>query len=240
MGAKIKGSIKVKADKDYKKGDDIEITDQTFEADQEDFEAALEPRLKRERKKNTETEDALEKATKELEELKKKGDKGGEADEKTAARLAELEETNKRLILEQKIDRAIKKSGVELPAQFRNAITLKSNASDSAIEDAVAEQVKELKEFKKSLGVDDKKNETAEEAEAKKKAAEKPGAGSGQQGAGKPLETPEEKQRLDVLAKKAQQFVPHMVGNLANLDDAGKLEVLTSWDQNKLLEPKAK
>lgn len=236
MAAKLKGSIKVKAEKDYKKGDDIEIADQEFTADQDDFEAALEGRLKREKKKTTEAEEKLTALEMENAELKKKGGKeGGEVDEKTTQRLEALELENKRLQQSIKIDSAIRKAGVELPTQFRNAINLKPNASDDAIEEAVKEQVKELTAFKKSLGVKEKAvgEEETEEEEA---AAPGKGLGVGGQGAVPPKKNPE----LDGLMELAKRFQPGMVTNLDNLDDAGKAEVLTEWKNQGLLEAKKK
>lgn len=240
MGAKIKGSIKVKAEKDFKKGDEIELSDVTFDADQEDFEAALEPRLKRERKKISEAEERAEKAEKALADAEKAGkEKGGEVDSKTAERLEKLEAENKSLQLKMKVESAIKKAGVELPEQFRNAISLKPNASDDAIEEAVKDQVKAFNDLKKSLGAPEKAQTEEEKAAAKAaEAAKKPGNGLGNQGQGDPPQTPQQKQDLERLMNLARQFVPGQLTNLENLDDAGKLDVLSSWEANKMFEAK--
>lgn len=235
MAAKLKGSIKVKADKDYKKGDEIELTDQEFTADQDDFEAALEGRLKREKKKTDEAEEKAKTVEAELEELKKKGGKeSGEVDAKTAERLANLENENKRLLQNMKIDAAIKKAGVELPAQFRNAISLKPNAGEDAIEDAVKEQVKAYNELKKSLGVKEK----AEGEEEEETPPAKPGAGMGAGGQGKVTE--KKNPELEGLMELAKRHQPGMVQNLSSLDDAGKAEVLKEWQNQGLLEAKKK
>ncbi len=239
MAAKLKGSVTIEADKDYKKGDKIAIEDKEFTADQDDFEAALEQRLKRERKKTSEAEERLAAAEAELTEAKKKGEgKGAEVDTKTAERLQKLEDENKALSLQIKLDSAIKKAGVELPEQFRKAISLKPNASEDAIDEAVKEQVKAFNDLKKALGAPEKKVDA--DGKPITEEPKKPGEGIGAGGSGDPQMAAGDKAKLDGLMARAKLHMPHMVGNLERLNAQGQMDTLLHYEANKLLEPKAK
>lgn len=230
MPAVLKGNAKVKLEKDYKAGEEVELAGVSFEADQDDFERMLRGRLdQQQRKHDTEKADLttkLEAATKAA-----PAEKGSEPSAEVKAlqdKLAALEASSVQTALNLRLDNALAQAGLKLPKELRSSLKLKADATDEDIDAAVKQGTERLKALKAEMGV--KEGEEAEETAAPTPIGRTGSAGSRDKNT----------QRLGDLEEKAKRFRPNDAAMLAGMDNESRLEVLKDWEAQGLLVPDKK
>lgn len=225
MPANLKGSAEVTVPADAKPGDKFKVEGITFEVEQDDFERSLRTRLSQQKRQH-ETELAeLDKTHKE--ELAKlgKGDKEPEANkatEKMEKELAEMKAKFAQAELQGRLTAALAAAGLDkAPAVYRNSVTLKADASD----DDIAEAVKKLSEdpdLQKLLGT-----ETTEPTI--KAIGNRGGSGGADKGA--------EDKHL-ALMRKAELNQPKLHRMLAGMEPEQQKTTLADWEAQGSLEAK--
>lgn len=214
MPAQLKGSAKIKLETDYKAGDEIEVKDITFEADQSDFERSLRDRLAQQKRQHEQEKQDL---TKQIEDLKSGAPK---PDEQTMIKLNRLENELAQSKLQSRIDGALKKKELlDLPDAYRSAIKLKPDASDEELEAAVAAVAEDFNQLKTKLGG----------------TTEKKTVNLGNSGNGGSKDT---KDKAEDLKDKIKRFRPDLHKMLESVDPEQQLEVMQSWSDQGLLKPK--
>lgn len=215
MPAQLKGSAKIKLEADYKAGEEIEVKDITFEADQTDFERSLRDRLAQQKRQHEQEKQDL---VKQIDELKSGAPK---PDEQTLLKLTRLENELAQNKLQIRIDNALKKKELlDLPEAFRGAIKLKPDASDEDVEAAVAAVAEDFNQLKTKLG--------GGAPEPKKPNLGNPGTGGSK----------DPKDKADDLKDKVKRFRPDLHKMLESMDAEQQLEVMQSWNDQGLLKPK--
>lgn len=216
MGATLKGTTKVKLEQDYKAGDEVELKDISFEADQTDFERALRGRLDQAKRQH---EASVSDLTKQIEDLKNGAPKPDEALKLQVDRLSN-ELANAKL--QTKIDAQLKKAGLsDLPDAYRGTIRLKADASDDDVQAEVDRAGKEFAALKESLGGD------------KSEPKPKPNIGNpGNGGSGDP------KNKMDTMRDKVKRNRPDLIKHLDGIAPEQQAEVMESWESQGILTPK--
>lgn len=227
-----KGETTIKADKDYKAGEEIKVKAE-FTVDQGDLDRMAADRISREKVTQQELQKQLDDRTKELDDAKKAASSSNLSDkEKRDAELAELrkanEETQKKLtetserLLRAETDRQVedqvKALVPDLPSTYRKSISVKPGATAEEIKTAV-EAVKKTYD------------EEVPEASRKKPAEKKKVGIEGNGGA------PEDRDGATALAKLKKNR-PDLLTYMHGSADAMQKQALV-WDKQGKLEPKA-
>ena len=230
MPAELKGSTKFKVPEGAKPGDEIELKDVVFIANQDDFDRSLRTRLEQQqRKHDTEKADMqgqLDEANKKASGTQAAPDAAtAKALEKLAKQNGDLQERLAKNETRSRIEAAVAAAGLtKMPKVYRASLdSLKVDASDSEINDAVAALVADP-DLKKIL--------TAP-ATIQQPAISGP---TGRRGAGGSTDA---QKKLDALRDKMQRNRPELAASLDTVnDEAAQIEILESWDAQKQLEPK--
>lgn len=212
MGANLKGTAKIKLEADYKAGDEVELKDITFEADQTDFERALRGRLDQ-AKRQGETEKAdLQKQIDEL--------KGTKPDEQLKLQVERLNNELQQTKLQTRIDGQLKKAGlVDLPDAYRSTIRLKVDANDEEVAAEIDRAGKEFQALKESLG--------AGKEQKPNNVGERGNGGSG-----------DKKPKLETLRDKVKSVRPDLIKHIDGIAPEQQQEVMESWESQGILNPK--
>lgn len=217
MAATLKGTAKVKLEADYKAGDEVELKDITFEADQTDFERALRSRLDQAKRQHESDKAELVKT---IDELKSKELKPDEQLKLQVERLSsELSATK----LERRIEAQLKAAKLsDLPDAYRATIRVKPEASDEELAAAVAAAGQSFAALRESLGI---KGEPEPKTNL--------GAG-GNGGSGDP------KKKVDALRDKVKRYKPELIKHIDGIAPEQQQEVMESWDAQGILAPPTK
>lgn len=216
MPAQLKGSAKIKLETDYKAGDEIDVKDIVFEADQADFERSLRERLAQQKRQHEQEKQTLEK---QIEDLKSGAPK---PDEQTLIKLTRLENELAQTKLQGRIDGMLKKKELaDLPDAYRATIQLKPDASDEELEAAVAAAGAAFTELKTKLG--------GSTTEPKKPA----NFGNPSTGGSR-----DPKDKGEELKDKVKRYRPDLHKMLEPMEPEQQLEVMQSWADQGLLKPK--
>ncbi len=237
MAWNLKGSATIKADKDYKAGEEIKVSTE-FVADQADLDRMAAERISREKVKQTELEEQLKKANEALEVEKKKTvtpptttppaldpamvkllEEMKKSNEENAKQLRETQEKLSKADQEKKIDSKLKALELELPPTYRSAIKLKLDAEEHEI-DAELERVKKAYEA-----------EVPVEARKPKEKVKVNFSGNG----GAPQNT----DGVSALVKLKKNR-PDLLFTISSFSEALQQETAAKWDKEGKLEPKAK
>jgi hypothetical protein len=210
----VNSTIKIKAPKELKAGEEITITE-GLEVPQEAFDQIIRERLAREKEAARQLSERIEALNAENEKLKAGSNGGGTADPKTAERIAALEKLAREQ--QEKIDasahkerigKVVEKLAKDLPAVYRERISVPKDATEFEVESAVKAQQREFEELRKSLGATGKNEDVG-------------AAGSG--GAAKD-DGGKAKAALEIV-----KTVPALYQTLKNQDEQTQLSVALGW-----------
>lgn len=244
MAWRPKGKLTIKAAKDFKAGDDIEVVGE-FEVDQSDLDRMTAERLSREAEKRTELETRATKAEAEAKRLADEAQKKAtpdeaarKASEETAARLKAAEENTESLRkqlkakeLIERTDRVIQSKNLRLPAAYRGRIEVKDDATDAQIEQAVQVQAEQLKADLVALGVKE-----GEGTGSQQQSTTTDGS-FGFRGNGSTAAPKVDRAKGQAALAKARQNRPDLLKFVAGKNDEQLEAAALNWDSKGQLEP---
>ncbi len=240
-----KGKIKIKATKEYKVGDDIEIEGE-FTVDQGDLDKMAAERVSRVQEKVVEQEARAKKAEDELEKAKKAALQTATPDEKAIAaqaeqskKLQELADANKAMSeklaakeLSEKVDKAIAAKGLKIPETYRSKIQPKADATPAEIEAAIQATADQLKTDLETLGV--KQGETQGGGGGNGNGG---GGGFGNRGNGGAPATKTDNVAGAAALAKARANRPDLLKYVSGKNEEQLQAAALAWDAKGQLEP---
>lgn len=221
-------STTIKADKDYKAGEEIAVKAAKVQVEQSAFDAQVKDRLTREREKIT--ADLTKAHQAELEKAKAEaaasGGKG--ADESTIKRLAELEGQIAQSNTEKQLSAKLQEMGASaIDPIIREQIKVKAGATADEIEDAVKKAISDNEALLKRMGVDPKK--TTQQTQAQQQ--------GGFIGSGGSIDA-NVATEIASLEQKLATFRPDLKGLIAGISGERKLALLKEYEAKGYLKPR--
>ena len=226
--AQVKADGTIKADKDYKAGEDIKLTGATVDAHDEDINGLVKDRLERQAKSITEKLTTQHQA--DLAKLKDEK-AGGDVSKETTERIQKLENELKLANVEKSIDKVLRDMGAaDLDPIFRDRIKPQAGMTSDEIENEIKGALSARDAYNKKHGIEPGKG-----AGEEKKVEETLGFG----GSGGTM-TKSDSTTLATLEAKLLKNRPELRGMIANETQGGKLKLLQKYEAAGHLEPKTK